>query len=55
MRTNLIKIAGDLRLLNFIGEIHLPHLQAGSSIMPGKVNPVLMEAAIQAGIKVIGK
>ncbi len=50
--SNLIKISGDLRLLNFIGEIHLPHLQAGSSIMPGKVNPVLMEAAIQTGIKV---
>jgi aspartate ammonia-lyase len=50
--TNLIKISGDLRLLNFIGEIHLPPLQAGSSIMPGKVNPVLMEAAIQTGIKV---
>lgn len=50
--TNLMKIANDLRLLNLLGEIHLPGLQAGSSIMPGKVNPVLMEAAIQAGIKV---
>jgi aspartate ammonia-lyase len=51
---NLIKIANDLRLLNFIGEINVPPLQAGSSIMPGKVNPVLLEAAIQTGIKVMG-
>ena len=50
---NLIKIAGDLRLMNMLGEIHLPQLQAGSSIMPGKVNPVLEEATIQTGIKVI--
>jgi aspartate ammonia-lyase len=50
--SNLIKIANDLRLLNFLGEIKLPELQAGSSIMPGKVNPVLAEAAIQTGIKV---
>jgi aspartate ammonia-lyase len=50
--SNLIKISNDLRLLNFLGEIRLPELQAGSSIMPGKINPVLMEAAIQAGIKV---
>ncbi len=50
---NLIKIANDLRLMNFLGEIKLPQLQAGSSIMPGKVNPVLAEAAIQAGMKVI--
>jgi aspartate ammonia-lyase len=50
---NLIKIAGDLRLLNMTGEIRLPALQAGSSIMPGKLNPVLMEAAIQTGIRVI--
>lgn len=50
---NLIKIAGDLRLMNLLGEIHLPQLQAGSSIMPGKVNPVLAEAAIQTGMKVI--
>jgi aspartate ammonia-lyase len=49
---NIIKIANDLRLLNLLGEIRLPGLQAGSSIMPGKVNPVQMEAAIQAGIKV---
>ena len=50
---NLIKIANDLRLMNLLGEIRLPQLQAGSSIMPGKVNPVLAEAAIQVGMKVI--
>ena len=50
---NLIKISNDLRLMNLLGEIRLPQLQAGSSIMPGKVNPVLTEAAIQTGIKVI--
>jgi aspartate ammonia-lyase len=51
--TNLVKIANDLRLMNFLGEIRLPQLQAGSSIMPGKVNPVLAEAAIQVGMKVM--
>ena len=50
---NLIKISNDLRLMNLLGEIQLPQLQAGSSIMPGKVNPVLAEAAIQAGMKII--
>ncbi|MEN6621090.1 MAG: aspartate ammonia-lyase [Smithella sp.] len=50
---NLIKIGNDLRLMNFLREIKLPQLQAGSSVMPGKVNPVLIEAAIQTGIKVI--
>ncbi len=51
LATNLVKIANDLRLLHFTGEIRLPPLQAGSSIMPGKVNPVIPEAVIQAGIK----
>jgi aspartate ammonia-lyase len=51
--SNLIKIANDLRLLNFLGEIKLPDLQAGSTIMPGKVNPICMESAIQTGIKVM--
>jgi len=51
--SNLIKIANDVRLLNFLGEIELPKLQAGSSIMPGKVNPVMLEATIQAAIKVM--
>ena len=49
---NLIKVAGDLRLLNLLGEIHLPVVQAGSSVMPGKVNPVVPEAVIQSGIMV---
>ncbi len=51
MAANLVKIAGDLRMLNYFGEIKLPAVQAGSSIMPGKVNPVVMEAVIAAGIK----
>ena len=50
---NLTKICNDLRLLNLLGEIKLSELQAGSSIMPGKVNPVMLEAGMQAGIKVI--
>jgi aspartate ammonia-lyase len=49
---NLIKIAGDLRLLHYLGEISLPPVQAGSSIMPGKVNPVIIESVIQTGMKV---
>ncbi len=50
---NLIKICGDLRLLNLLGEIALPQMQPGSSIMPGKRNPVIPEAAAQAGMKVL--
>lgn len=50
---NLVKIAGDLRIMNLLGEIVLPRLQSGSSIMPGKVNPVVLEAVIQAGLKVM--
>ena len=49
---NIRKIANDLRLLHFLGEISLPPVQAGSSVMPGKVNPVIIEAAISASIKV---
>ena len=49
---NLLKICGDLRLLHMIGKIHLPAVQAGSSIMPGKVNPVILESVMQIGIKV---
>ena len=50
--TDLSKIAGDFRILSSgpkggIGELILPELQAGSSIMPGKVNPVLPEALSQ--------
>jgi len=49
--SNLIKIARDLRLLHLIGEIRLPAVQAGSSIMPGKVNPVIVESVMQAGMR----
>lgn len=52
--TNLIKIANDLRLMASYGEIHLPPVQAGSSIMPGKVNPVIPEMAAQIGLKILG-
>jgi aspartate ammonia-lyase len=48
---NLIKISADLRLLHMAHEIMLPPFQAGSSLMPGKINPVLCEAAISAGLK----
>lgn len=47
---NLSKIAGDLRLLHFLGEISLPPLQAGSSIMPGKINPVITENVLQVAM-----
>jgi len=52
--TNLIKIANDLRLLSAFGEINLPAVQAGSTIMPGKVNPVIAEMVAQIGLKVLG-
>ena len=48
---NLIKISRDLRQLHLLGEIRLPAMQAGSSIMPGKVNPVIEESVIQAGMR----
>jgi len=56
---SLMKIANDVRLMNSgptcgLGEITLPAIQPGSSIMPGKVNPVLCEAAIQVGAQVMG-
>jgi len=51
LATNLIKVGRDLRHLHSLGEIQLAPTQAGSSIMPGKVNPVLCEAVIQAGIR----
>ncbi|MFH0753909.1 MAG: aspartate ammonia-lyase [Candidatus Omnitrophota bacterium] len=50
---NTLKISNDLRLMNMLGEIVLPSVQAGSSIMPGKVNPVIFEAASQVALKVI--
>jgi fumarate hydratase, class II len=54
---SLIKIANDIRFLNSgprcgLGEITLPAIQPGSSIMPGKVNPVICEALIQVGVQV---
>jgi aspartate ammonia-lyase len=56
---SLLKICGDLRLLSSgpeagLGEIRLPARQAGSSIMPGKVNPVIPEAVTQAALLVLG-
>jgi fumarate hydratase class II len=54
-----MKIANDLRWMNSgplagLGEIALPSLQPGSSIMPGKVNPVIPEAVAQVCAQVIG-
>jgi fumarate hydratase, class II len=56
---SFMKISHDLRLLSSgprcgIGEIELPALQPGSSIMPGKVNPVILETGIQVAAQVIG-
>jgi aspartate ammonia-lyase len=55
LATTLIKLCSDLRLLSSgpeagLGELRLPPRQAGSSIMPGKVNPVIPEAVTQAAI-----
>lgn len=55
----LLKVCGDLRLMASgpecgLSEIFLPPCQAGSSIMPGKVNPVIPEAASQAAMLVFG-
>lgn len=52
--SNIIKISNDLRMLSFLGEISLEKVQAGSSIMPGKTNPVILECAVQAAIKAGG-
>ena len=59
LAVSLIKIANDLRWLSSgprcgLGEMRLPALQPGSSIMPGKINPVIPEAVIQAAGQVIG-
>jgi fumarate hydratase class II len=56
---SLLKIANDIRWLGSgpragIGELALPEVQPGSSIMPGKVNPVIAESLIQAAAQVIG-
>ncbi|MCU1397341.1 MAG: fumarate lyase [Acidimicrobiales bacterium] len=55
----LLKVANDIRLMGSgptagLGEIRLPELQAGSSIMPGKVNPVMCEMVAQVAIQVFG-
>jgi fumarate hydratase class II len=59
LAVTLMKIANDLRWMNSgplagLGEIALPALQPGSSIMPGKVNPVVPEAVAMAAAQVIG-
>lgn len=58
LAVNLSKIAGDFRLMNSgphggFGEIRLKAMQQGSTIMPGKVNPVIPEMTIQAAIQVM--
>ncbi len=57
--TSLVKIANDIRLMGSgpragFAELSLPSLQPGSSIMPGKVNPVIPESVIQVAARVVG-
>lgn len=59
LAADLVKIADDLRLLasgpqGGIGELVLPARQEGSSIMPGKINPVIPESVVQAGLAWMG-
>jgi fumarate hydratase class II len=59
LAVSMLKIANDIRWLASgprcgLGEINLPSLQPGSSIMPGKVNPVIPEAVIQVAAQVMG-
>jgi fumarate hydratase class II len=59
LAVSLVKIANDIRWLASgprcgIGEINLPSLQPGSSMMPGKINPVIPEAVIQVASQVMG-
>ena len=59
LAVSLVKIANDVRILNMgprcgIGEITVPAVQPGSSIMPGKVNPVIAESMAQVCAQVIG-
>ena len=59
LAVSLMKIGGDIRFLACgprcgIGELVLPAVQPGSSIMPGKVNPVIVESLLQVGAQVIG-
>jgi fumarate hydratase class II len=56
---SLVKIANDIRWLSSgprsgLGEIEIPSLQPGSSIMPGKINPVIPESVIQVAMQVMG-
>ena len=58
LAVNLIKLSNDLRLMNSgpyggFGEIHLKPMQKGSSIMPGKVNPVIPEMTMQCAMRAI--
>ncbi len=59
LAVSLLKIANDVRMLNMgprcgLGEISVPAVQPGSSIMPGKVNPVIAESMAQVSAQVIG-
>ena len=59
MAISLHKIANDIRFLGCgpragLGEINVPEVQPGSSIMPGKVNPVIAESVIQVAAQVVG-
>ncbi len=59
LAVSLTKICNDLRWMGSgpragLGELHLPDLQPGSSIMPGKVNPVVPEAVLQVCAQVVG-
>ncbi|MCJ7829989.1 MAG: lyase family protein, partial [Desulfobacterales bacterium] len=59
LAVGLIKICNDIRWLASgprcgLGEINLPALQPGSSIMPGKINPVIPEAVLQVAAQVVG-
>jgi len=58
LAVSLLKIANDIRLLSSgprcgIGELAIPEVQPGSSIMPGKVNPVIAESAIMASVQAV--
>jgi len=59
LAVSLVKIANDVRMLNMgprcgLGEVSVPAVQPGSSIMPGKVNPVIAESMAQVCAQVIG-
>ena len=58
LAVNLMKIANDFRIMNSgpgggIGELHLKAMQQGSTIMPGKVNPVIPEMTMQCAMRII--